>query len=162
MILVALGLSVWLGGGGLLAASQGNNTADPDMFLISFRESVDAALVEEYGGEVWIMYPLVSRINARMTPEAAETLAQHEAVDCVDQRQLFFIGFEESVDVALVEEFEGEVVGQMTMLPGVDAFMTPEAAEALVEHPAVRYVEPDWPVELAEDEGHRNFTGGRA
>jgi hypothetical protein len=92
-ILVALGLSVSLGGGGL-PATQANNAADPDMFLISFRESVDAALVEAYEGEIWTMYPLVSRINARMTPEAAETLAQHEAVECVDQRQLFGIRFE--------------------------------------------------------------------
>jgi hypothetical protein len=162
VILVALGLSVWLGGGGLLAAAQGDNTAEPQIFLISFHGSVDAALVEEHGGEVWIMYPLVSRINARMTAEAAEALAQHEAVEHVDQRQLFGIMFEESVDMALVEEFGGEVIGQMTMLPVVDAFMTPEAAEALAQHPAVRYVEPDWPVELDEDEGHRSFTGGEA
>jgi hypothetical protein len=97
-----------------------------------------------------------------MTPAAAEALGKHEAVEYVDQRQLFLIGFEEEADPALVEEFGGEVVGQMTMLPVVDAFMTPEAAEALAEHPAVRYVEPNWPAELAEDEGHRNFTGGRA
>jgi hypothetical protein len=133
-----------------------------ELFLITFHESVDPALVEEYGGEIWIMYPLAYRINAWMTPEAAEALAQHEAVEYVDQRQLFFIGFEEEADPALVEEFGGEVIGQATMLPVVDAFMTPEAAEALAAHPAVRYVEADWPVEPAEDEGHRNFTGGRA
>jgi hypothetical protein len=123
---------------------------------------VRGALVEEYGGEIWIRYSVASRINARMTPAAAEALGKHEAVEYVDQRQLFLIGFEEEADPALVEEFGGEVVGQMTMLPVVDAFMTPEAAEALAEHPAVRYVEPNWPAELAEDEGHRNFTGGRA
>jgi len=39
----------------------------------------------------------------------------------------------------------------MYMLPAVYAFMMPEAAEALAEHPAVAYVEPDWPAELAED-----------
>ena len=41
MIFVALGVSVWLGGGGLLAAPKGNNAADPDMFLIGFRHSPD-------------------------------------------------------------------------------------------------------------------------
>ena len=117
------------------------------LFLITFRESIDAALVEEYGGEIWIMYPLASRINAWMTPEAAEALAEHEAVEYVDQRQLFAIMFEEAVDLALVEEYGGEVFYQMSMLPVVDAFMTPEAAEALGEHPAVRFVEPDWPLE---------------
>ena len=121
------------------------------LFLITFRESIDAALVEEYGGEIWIMYPLASRINAWMTPEAAEALAEHEAVEYVDQRQGFLIGFEEEVDVALVEEYGGEVYGQMSMLPVVFAFMTPEAAEALAEHPAVAYVEPDWPVGYPEN-----------
>jgi hypothetical protein len=118
-----------------------------ELFLISFHESVDAALVEEYGGEIWIMYPLAYRISAWMTAETAEALAEHEAVEYVDQRQLFAIMFEESVDLALVEEYGGEVFYQMSMLPVVDAFMTPEAAEALAEHPAVRYVEPDWPLE---------------
>ena len=145
-ILVALGLSVSLGGGGLLAAPQGNNVADPDMFLISFHGSIDRALVDEYRGEMWIMYPLASRINAWMTPEAAEALAKHEAVEHVDRRQLFGIMFEEAVDLALVEQYGGEVFRQMSMLPAVYAFMTPEAAEALGEQPAVRFVEPDVPV----------------
>jgi len=145
-ILVALGLSVSLGGGGLLAAPQGNNVADPDIFLISFHGSVDRALVEAYEGEIWIMYPLASRINVFMTPEAAEALAEYEAVEYVDQRQLFGIMFEEAVDLALVEQYGGEVFYQMSMLPVVDAFMTPEAAEALAEHPTVRYVEADFPV----------------
>ena len=118
-----------------------------ELFLITFRESIDAALVEEYGGEIWTMYPLASRINAWMTAEAAEALAEHEAVECVDQRQLFAIMFEEEADPALVEEYGGEIFYQMSMLPAVDAFMTPEAAEALGEHPAVRFVEPDWPLE---------------
>ena len=118
-----------------------------ELFLITFRESIDAALVEEYEGEIWTMYPLASRINAWMTAEAAEALAEHEAVECVDQRQLFAIMFEEEADPALVEEYGGEIFYQMSMLPAVDAFMTPEAAEALGEHPAVRFVEPDWPLE---------------
>ena len=117
------------------------------LFLITFRESIDAALVEEYEGEIWTMYPLASRINAWMTPEAAEALAEHEAVEYVDQRQLFGIMFEEAVELALVEEYGGEIFRQMSMLPAVYAFMTPEAAEALGEHPAVRFVEPDWPLE---------------
>jgi hypothetical protein len=133
-----------------------------ELFLISFHESVYPALVEEYGGEIWLMYPLASRINAWMTPETAEALAEHEAVEYVDQRQLFLIGFEEEADRALVEEYGGEVHAQLKIVPAVAAFMTPEAAEVLAEHPAVRYVEPDWPGELDEDEGHRNFTGGRA
>jgi len=107
--------------------------------------------VEEYGGEIWPMYPLATRIKAWMTPETAEALGKHEAVKCVDRRQLFGIMFEEAVDLALVEEYGGEIFRQMSMLPVVFAFMTPEAAEALAGHPAVRYVEPDWPVELAED-----------
>lgn len=123
------------------------------LFLISFHESIDAALVEEYGGEIWIMYPLASRINAWMTPEAAEALAEHEAVEYVDRRQLFGIMFEEAVDPALVEQYGGEVFQQMSMLPAVYAFMMPEAAEALAKEPAVRYVEPDWPVYPAEDQG---------
>jgi len=118
------------------------------LFLITFRESIDAALVEEYEGEIWTMYPLASRINAWMTPEAAEALAEHEAVEYVDQRQLFGIMFEEAVELALVEEYGGEIFRQMSMLPAVYAFMTPEAAEALGEHPGVRFVEPDWPLEL--------------
>ena len=117
------------------------------LFLITFRESIDAALVEEYEGEIWTMYPLASRINAWMTPEAAEALAEHEAVEYVDQRQLFGIMFEEAVELALVEEYGGEIFRQMSMLPAVYAFMTPEAAEALGEPPAVRFVEPDWPLE---------------
>jgi len=145
-ILVALGLSVSLGGGGLLAAPQGNNAAEPQMFLIAFHESVDRALVEAYEGEIWTMYPLASRINVFMTPEAAEALAEHEAVEHVDRRQLFGIMFEEAVDLALVEQYGGEVFRQMSMLPAVYAFMTPDAAEALGEQPAVRFVEPDVPV----------------
>jgi len=86
-----------------------------------------------------------------MTPEAAEALAEHEAVEYVDQRQLFAIMFEEAVDLALVEEYGGEVFYQMSMLPVVDAFMTPEAAEALAGHPTVAYVEPDWPVGFPEN-----------
>jgi len=160
VILVALGLSVWLGSGGVLSAPEGDNAADPDMFLISFHGSADRALVDEYGGEVRIMYPFASKINVWITPEAAEALGGHEAVDCVDQRQLFFIGFEEVADLALVEEYGGEVYGQMTMLPIVDAFMSPEAAEMLAEHPAVRHVEPDWPAEPAEDD--KSCIGGRA
>jgi hypothetical protein len=117
------------------------------LFLITFRESIDAALVEEYGGEIWTMYPLASRINAWMTPETAEALAEHEAVEYVDQRQLFGIMFEEAVDLALVEQYGGEIFRQMSMLPAVYAFMTPEAAEALAGHPTVAYVEPDWPLE---------------
>ena len=145
-ILVALGLIVGLGGGGLLAAAQGDNTAEPQMFLIAFHESVDRALVEAYEGEIWTMYPLASRINVFMTPEAAEALAEHEAVEHVDRRQLFGIMFEEAVDLALVEQYGGEVFRQMSMLPAVYAFMTPDAAEALGEQPAVRFVEPDVPV----------------
>ncbi len=122
------------------------------LFLITFRESIDAALVEEYEGEIWTMYPLASRINAWMTPEAAEALAEHEAVEYI-QRQLFGIMFEEAVELALVEEYEGEVYRQMWMLPVVDAFMTPEAAEALAEHPTVRYAEPDWPLEMPSESG---------
>ena len=41
MVFVALGFTVWLGGGWLLAAPQGNNAADPDLFLIGFRHSSD-------------------------------------------------------------------------------------------------------------------------
>ena len=156
--------------GVLLAGGVNEAETERRLFLISFHESIDpawveeygGALVEEYGGEIWIRYSVASRINARMTPAAAEALAEHEAVECVDQRQLFIIRFEESVDLALVEEYGGEVYGQLSMLPAAAAFMTPEAAEALAEHPAVRHVEPDWPGELAEDEGHRNFTGSRA
>ncbi len=69
VIFLALGLSVSLGSGGLLAAPQGNNAADPDISLIRFHESVDRALVEEHGGEVWITFR--STVYAYMTPEAA-------------------------------------------------------------------------------------------
>jgi hypothetical protein len=55
VVLVAIGLAVWLGGGGLAAASQGSNATGPGMFLISFHGSVDRTLVDEYCGEVWIM-----------------------------------------------------------------------------------------------------------
>ena len=151
LVFLALGLIVGLGGGGLLAAAQGDNTAEPQMFLIAFHESVDRALVEAYEGEIWIMYPLASRISAFMTPEAAEALAEHEAVERVDQRQGFSVGFEEEADLALVEEYGGEIYGQMSMLPVVAAFMMPEAAEALAGHPAVAYVEPDWPVGFPEN-----------
>ena len=137
--------------GVLLACGEGNGQAETQLFLIRFHESVDRALVEEYGGEIWIMYPLASRINAWMTSEVAEALAEHEAVEYVDQRQLFAIMFEEAVDLALVEEYGGEIFYQMSMLPVVDAFMTPEAAEALAGHPTVAYVEPDWPVGFPEN-----------
>jgi len=135
----------------LLARGEGNGEAETQLFLITFHESVDPALVEAYEGEIWTMYPLAFRINAWMTPETAEALGKHEAVKCVDRRQLFGIMFEEAVELALVEEYGGEVFYQMSMLPVVDAFMTPEAAEALAEHPAVRYVEADSPVYLPED-----------
>jgi hypothetical protein len=131
----------------LLAGRDGNGEAETQLFLITFHESIDRALVEEYGGEIWIMYPPASRINAWMTPEAAEALAEHEAVEYVDQRQLFAIMFENESDVTLVEEYGGEVFYQSSVLPVVDAFMMPEAAEALAEHPSVRCVEPDWPLE---------------
>ena len=146
--------------GVLLACGEGNGEAETQLFLITFHESVDPALMEEYGGEVWIMYPLASRISAFMTPEAAEALAEHEAVERVDQRQGFSVGFEEEADLALVEEYGGEIYGQMSMLPVVFAFMTPEAAEALAGHPAVAYVEPDWPVGFPENYGYKDFTGG--
>jgi subtilisin len=81
-----------------------------------------------------------------MTPEAAGALAEHEAVEYVDQRQLFAIMFENESDVTLVEEYGGQVLYESSMLPVVDAFMTPEAAQALAEHPAVRYTEPDLPI----------------
>jgi len=121
------------------------------LFLITFRESIDAALVEEYGGEIWIMYPLASRINAWMTPETAEALAEHETVEYVDQRQLFLIGFEEEADLALIEEYGGEIYEQLRIVPAVAAFMTAEAAGILAGHPAVAYVEPDWPVGFPEN-----------
>jgi len=146
MVLVAIGLAISLGGGGLLAAPQGNNAADQDMFLISFHGSVDRALVDEYWGEVWIVYPSASKMTVWMTPGAAGTLAEHETGEYVDQRQLFLIGFEEESDVALVEEYGGEIYGQLRVIPVVAAFMTPEAAGMLAEHPAVRYTEPDVPI----------------
>jgi hypothetical protein len=118
---------------------------ESQLFLIAFHELVDRVLVEEYGGEVWTVYR--SKVYAWMTSEAAEALAEHEAVEWVDQRQLFLITFRESVDAALVEEYGGEIFRQMSMLPAVYAFMTPEAAEALAGHPTVAYVEPDWPLE---------------
>ena len=139
---------------GVLVASGGDEgEAERQLFLIGFHESLDFALVEEYGGEIWIPYAFVSAVNAWMTPEAAEALAEHEAVKCVDQRQLFFIRFEESVDMSLVEEYGGEVYGQSKIFPCVSAFMTAKMAEALAKEPAVRYVEPDWPVYPAEDQG---------
>jgi len=123
------------------------------LFLITFSESVDHALVEVYGGEIWIMYPNAGKINAWMTPDATEALAGREAVEYIDQRQLFAIRFEESIDLALVEEYEGEVFDQSSIRPVVYGFMTPEAAGMLAEHPAVRYAEPDWPLEMPSESG---------
>jgi len=102
---------------------------------------------------VWIVYPPASKISVWMTPEAAEALAEHETVEYVDQRQLFAIMFEEAVELALVEEYGGEIYEQLRIVPAVAAFMTSEAAGILAEHEAVRYVEPDWPLETPSESG---------
>jgi len=76
LILVAVVVGV------LLASGEGNGEAETQLFLITFHESVDRALVEEYGGEVWTVYR--STVYAWMTSEAAEALAEHEAVRYVE------------------------------------------------------------------------------
>lgn len=51
------------------------------------------------------------------------------------------------MDPALVEECAGEVSIMYPLTSVTNAWVTPEATEALGEHPAVEFVQPHWPLE---------------
>ncbi len=56
------------------------------------------------------------------------------------------VGFHGAPNPGLVRAFGGEIYREFTIVNAIAASMTQQAADALAQHQAVRYVEPDGPV----------------
>jgi len=75
------------------AEIQGADSPDaiPGSYIVAFADDVDAAVVDDFGGDVETVFDSVDTVLASMTEHEAERLAADPAVDYVEQNQVISI-----------------------------------------------------------------------